>query len=167
MRSVSIPIRSLMPESAQALVVMPMPHEMASFEMPRLPQPGPDNDVSGACDVLKTFLTHFDAWLERGGAPPALDLAGLAPDSLRVLNETLGEGEVGAIVDAGAVGPQAAASRRPPPPRGSRKLGTARRFRAKSAFKKRYSPASGANSICLAPAYCCTTTCSRHRFRRC
>lgn len=100
MRSVHIPIRSLTPEPAQELVVMPMPHEMATFEMPRLAESGSGNDVAGARDVLQTFLAHFDDWLERGGEPAALDLASLAPDSLRVLNETLGEGEVAAIVKA-------------------------------------------------------------------
>ena len=101
MRPVSIPIRSLMPEPDDAVDYMPMPREMSTFEMPRLPEPGPGNDIEGARDVLESFLSHFGAWLERGGEPPALDLAGLAPDALRVLNETLGEGEVAAIVDAG------------------------------------------------------------------
>ncbi len=103
MRSVNIPIRSLVPESAEPaepLVVMPMPHEMSTFEMPRLPEASPGNDVAGASDVLQTFLAHFDAWLEGGGEPAAFDLAGLAPERLRVLNETLGEGEVAAIVKA-------------------------------------------------------------------
>ena len=101
MRPVTIPIRSLMPEPDDGVEFMPMPREMNTFEMPRLPEPGPGNDVAGARDVLETFLSHFGAWLERGGEPPALDLAGLAPDALRVLNETLGEGEVAAIVDDG------------------------------------------------------------------
>ena len=101
MRPVTIPIRSLMPEPEDAFEFMPMPREMATFEMPRLPEPGPDNDVAGARDVLQTFLLHFDTWLAQDGETPALDLAGLAPDALRVLNETLGEGEVAAIVDAG------------------------------------------------------------------
>ena len=100
MRAINIPIRSLMPEPEDAVEFMPMPREMATFEMPRLPEPGPGNDVAGARDVLQAFLPHVDAWLENGGEPPALDLVGLAPDSLRVLNEALGEGEVAAIVDA-------------------------------------------------------------------
>ncbi|MEQ1807172.1 MAG: hydrogenase expression/formation C-terminal domain-containing protein, partial [Burkholderiaceae bacterium] len=100
MRSVIIPIRSLTSEPTEALVVMPMPHEISTFEMPRPPEPGPGNDVAGARDVLQTLLVHFDAWLDSGGEPAALDLAGLAPESLRVLNETLGEGEVAAIVKA-------------------------------------------------------------------
>jgi hydrogenase-1 operon protein HyaF len=100
MRPLNIPIRSLMPQPEEAIDYMPMPREMATFEMPRLPEPGPGNDVAGARDVLETLLSHFDAWLESGGEPPALDLVGLAPEALRVLNETLGEGEVAAIVDA-------------------------------------------------------------------
>jgi len=101
MRPVNIPIRSLMSEPDDGVEFMPMPREMSTFEMPRLPDPGPGNDIAGARDVLQTFLSHFGAWLDRGGEPPALELAGLAPDALRVLNETLGEGEVAAIVDAG------------------------------------------------------------------
>ena len=101
MRAVSIPIRSLMPESDDAVDYMPMPREMSTFEMPRVPEPGARADVAGAHDVLATFLHHFGHWLAQGGEPPALDLAGLAPETLRVLNETLGEGEVAAIVDTG------------------------------------------------------------------
>jgi hydrogenase-1 operon protein HyaF len=99
MRAVSIPIRSLMPQTEEAVEFMPMPREMATFEMPGLPEPGPSHDVAGARDVLEAFLSHVDTWLEVGGQAPALDLVGLAPDALRVLNETLGEGEVAAIVE--------------------------------------------------------------------
>jgi hydrogenase-1 operon protein HyaF len=73
---------------------------MSTFEMPRPPEAQPGNDVAVARGVLQTFLVHFDAWLEDGGEPAALDLAGLAPEALRALNETLGEGEVSAIVKA-------------------------------------------------------------------
>lgn len=101
MRPVTIPIRSLMPEPDEAIDYMPMPREMSTFEMPSLPEPGPGNDIEGARDVLDAFLSHFDAWLLAGREPPALDLVGLAPDALRVLNETLGEGEVASIIKAG------------------------------------------------------------------
>jgi hydrogenase-1 operon protein HyaF len=100
MRPVNIPIRSLMPQPDDAVEYMPMPREMTTFEMPRLPKSGPGNDVAGAHDVLDSFVSYFDAW-RAGGDLPALELLGLAPDTLRVLNETLGEGEVSAIVDAG------------------------------------------------------------------
>ena len=100
MRPINIPIRSLMPEPTDAVEYMDMPREMSTFEMPPLPEPGPGNDVAGAHDVLDQFLSHFGAWLTNGGEPPAMDLKGLTVDALRVLNETLGEGEVAAIVDA-------------------------------------------------------------------
>jgi hydrogenase-1 operon protein HyaF len=100
MRPVNIPIRSLTPEPDEAVDYMPMPREMSTFEMPRVPEPGQGADVAGARDVLAAFLQHFGAWLTQGGDPPVLDVATLAPDALRVLNETLGEGEVAAIVHA-------------------------------------------------------------------
>lgn len=104
MQPFPIPVRSLMPEPTDAVAYMPMPREMSTFEMPRLPEPGPDtdaNDVLGARDVLDAFLGHMARWLAEGGELPALDLAGLPAGMLRVLNETLGEGEVSAIVEAG------------------------------------------------------------------
>lgn len=96
----TIPIRSLGASSEEAIEYMPMPREMSTFEMPRLPEPGPDNDVAGARDVLETFLQHFAGWLAGAGDLPVLDVKDLAAASLRVLNETLGEGEVAATVDA-------------------------------------------------------------------
>ena len=100
MLSMTIPIRSLGTEPEESIEYMPMPREMSTFEMPSLPEPGPDNDVAGARDVLEAFLQHFAGWLAGAGDLPVLDLKGLAADSLRVLNETLGEGEVAATVDA-------------------------------------------------------------------
>ena len=99
MPSVTIPIRSLGAGPEESIEYMSMPREMSTFEMPHLPEPGPGNDVAGARDVLETFLRHFAGWLAGAGELPVLDLKDLAVDSLRVLNETLGEGEVAATVD--------------------------------------------------------------------
>ena len=100
MKPISIPVRGLMHDPTDAVEYMPMPREMTTFEMPRVPDPGPDTDIAGARDVLQVFLDHMSRWLSTGGELPALDLAGLEPAALRVLNETLGEGEVSAIVQA-------------------------------------------------------------------
>lgn len=103
MKPIPIPVRGLLHDPTDAVEYMPMPREMTTFEMPRVPDPGPDTDIAGARDVLQVFLDHMSRWLaseSSGGELPALDLAGLEPAALRVLNETLGEGEVSAIVQA-------------------------------------------------------------------
>jgi hydrogenase-1 operon protein HyaF len=102
MRPITIPIRNELAAADEDIAYMPMPREMNTFEMPRVPEPGPGADVAGARDVLQAFLHHVDRWLQGGGDAPAMDLVGLTPDVLRVLDETLGEGEVAAIVEAGA-----------------------------------------------------------------
>ena len=100
MHPVTIPIRALPIEVEEGVEFMAMPREMSTFEMPRVPEPGLDRDVAGARDVLLGFLASCERWLAKGcpaDEPPALDLAGLPADTLRVLNETLGEGEVSAL----------------------------------------------------------------------
>ncbi len=104
MQPIHIPIRSLMSEPEDTVEFMAMPREMSTFEMPRLPEPGADadaNDVAGAHDVLEFFIGHMQRWMDDGGEVPALELVGLPAGVMRVLNETLGEGEVSAIVEAG------------------------------------------------------------------
>ena len=98
MTPIHIPIRNLMTPVDDGVEFMPMPRAMSTFEMPRLPEPGPGHDVAGAHKVLQAFVAHFGIWLAQGGEPAAVDLVGLPADILRVINETLGEGEVSAIV---------------------------------------------------------------------
>ena len=101
MRAITIPIRSATAEIDDGVDFMPMPREMNTFAMPRLPDPGAGADVAAAHAVLHTFVVQMAQWLHADGEPPVLELAGLAPAALRALNEALGEGEVSAIVDAG------------------------------------------------------------------
>jgi hydrogenase-1 operon protein HyaF len=100
MTPITIPIRSLAAEPEESIVCMPMPREMATFEMPQVPEPGPASDVAGARDVLARFVDLFAAWLSAGGTPPVIELKDLPLPTLRVLNETLGEGEVSVTADA-------------------------------------------------------------------
>ena len=100
MSPISIPIRSLGTEAEESIAYMPMPREMTTFEMPSVPGPGPGSDVAGARDVLARFLRQYGAWLDADAELPRLDLKDLPAQSLRVLNETLGEGEVAATADA-------------------------------------------------------------------
>lgn len=101
MKPVTIPIQAIGPMNAEpdeGLDFMPMPRDMSTFVMPNIPDAGPDADVDGAHQVLAHFIRLLDAWLDQGGELPALELRGLPADTLRVLNETLGEGEVAAFV---------------------------------------------------------------------
>jgi hydrogenase-1 operon protein HyaF len=100
MSPVTIPIRSLAVEPDEAIVYMPMPREMATFEMPSVPDPGPGSDVAGARDILAQFLRDFGAWVDGDAELPRSDLKGVPLESLRVVNESLGEGEVALTADA-------------------------------------------------------------------
>ena len=100
MPSITIPIRSFAAEPEESITYMPMPREMTTFEMPQVPEPGPGSDVAGARDVLARFLADYGRWLDAEGGLPAIELKDLPAESLRVLNETLGEGEVAATADA-------------------------------------------------------------------
>ncbi len=66
MRPINIPIRSLMPEPDDAVDYMPMPREMSTFEMPRVPDPGAGADVAGARDVLRGIPRALRHWLALG-----------------------------------------------------------------------------------------------------
>jgi hydrogenase-1 operon protein HyaF len=100
MQHPTIPIRTFADEPDDGLSYMAMPREMTTFEMPSVPEPGPDSDTEGARDVLAAFLAHLHLEDDGTAVRSAIDLVGLPPAILRVLNETLGEGEVAAIVDA-------------------------------------------------------------------
>ena len=126
-------------EPDEAIVYMPMPREMATFEMPSVPEPGPGSDVAGARDVLAQFLRDFGAWLDGDAELPALDLEGRAAGIAARVNETLGEGEVAATC-----------RRRPRDPHPGD--GVPRRL-ARAALRPRRRA-------------CCTTTCSPRRCRR-
>lgn len=100
MSDIVIPIHQLDAEAQESISYMPMPREMVTFEMPSVPEPGPNSDVAGARDVLARFLDQYTEWLAGDRDLPMIDLNGLASASLRVLNETLGEGEVAATAEA-------------------------------------------------------------------
>ena len=80
------------PEDEEPFEYLPMPREMNTFSMPRVPETASDADMSAARVVLERFTGDMTTL-----APDAVrvDLAGLPEGLLRVLNETLGEGEVG------------------------------------------------------------------------
>lgn len=96
MKPFPVPVRAAGPgsqsEDEEPLDYLPMPREMNTFSMPRIPETASDADMSAARVVLERF-THDMTPLAPNAA--RVDLAGLPEGLLRVLNETLGEGEVG------------------------------------------------------------------------
>jgi len=68
MTPLTIPIRSLAAEPEESIAYMPMPREMATFEMPSVPEPGPDSDVAGATHIFAIGCTLPDKALASGKA---------------------------------------------------------------------------------------------------
>jgi len=96
MKELPIPLRSVQdilgPGSHQTddgFNYMPFPLEVPVFSMPQLPEDADPAAVGAARRLLASFVDEM-----AGGGSPGIDLTGLAGSVLRVLNETLGEGEV-------------------------------------------------------------------------
>jgi hydrogenase-1 operon protein HyaF len=67
---------------------MPFPLEVPTFAMPRVPEDADPASMAAAQRLLSRFVDEMD------GGRPRVDLAGQPAGVLRVLNESLGEGEV-------------------------------------------------------------------------
>jgi hydrogenase-1 operon protein HyaF len=83
------------PVEDEALQYLDMPRDMNTFRMPIPPEHADATALVAARDLLAAFLALLDGWnpvvTTRG---PRLDLAGVAPPVLEILNQMLGEGEV-------------------------------------------------------------------------
>lgn len=79
----------------EALAIV-SPGEMAVFRMPARRAPATPDEERAAAEVVGQLL---DLLGDDRPAEPSLDLYGLAPGVVRLLNETLGEGEVSAKLD--------------------------------------------------------------------
>jgi hydrogenase-1 operon protein HyaF len=67
---------------------MPFPLEVPTFSMPQVPEDADPSSVGIAHRLLARFVDEMD------GGRPRVDLAGMPGGVVRVLNESLGEGEV-------------------------------------------------------------------------
>ncbi len=76
---------------------MPMPRDMTTFHAPVLPEPELLVSRAGALIVLREALAALRGHLA-GEAVQPLDLGGLEPAELELVNQVLGEGEVAAQV---------------------------------------------------------------------
>lgn len=99
MKDFPIPVRVVGPGSqadeGAEFSYVPIPREVSTFSMPRVPEDAGAAAMAAACGVLSRFIDGMG-----NGQAPRIDLAGFHAGGLRVLNETLGEGEVAVRISA-------------------------------------------------------------------
>lgn len=99
MKDFPIPVRAFGPGSQpaedDALNVLDMPREVEPFTMPRVPERADPRDLAAARDLLRRWHDALSGWDPRAQPQgPRLDLGGVAPPVLAIVNDMLGEGEV-------------------------------------------------------------------------
>lgn len=85
-------------EDGEVLNYMPMPKEMASYDMPVLPDEDEVADLPGLCQLLDILLVQLRQF-KQNGEPQPLDLKHWPEKSVELLSQILGEGEVSILVD--------------------------------------------------------------------
>ena len=99
MNEFPIPVRVVGPGSQPGdeaeLDFLPMPRDMNTFAMPRVPDKVDAAALAVSRDVLAGFLAALQAWdPESGTRGPRAELIGIDPAALEITNQMLGEGEV-------------------------------------------------------------------------
>jgi hydrogenase-1 operon protein HyaF len=99
MKDFPLPVRMVgsgsQPVEDEELQYLEMPRDMNTFRMPIPPERADAVALAEARDVLATFLAQMEDWdpvaTRRG---PHVDMAGVSPSALEIVNQMLGEGEV-------------------------------------------------------------------------
>ncbi|MCO5109947.1 MAG: hydrogenase expression/formation C-terminal domain-containing protein [Burkholderiaceae bacterium] len=103
-RPFPIPLVSAMGPGSQIedeeLDYLPMPQGMSTYQPPRLPEPDALDGHGAAIAVLDQVLAVLQAAI-RGESVAPVDLSGLGAADRQIVNQALGEGEVGAQVADG------------------------------------------------------------------
>ena len=106
-RPFPIPLVSAMGPGSQIedeeLDYLPMPQGMSTYQPPRLPEPDALDGHGAAIAVLDQVLAVLQAAI-RGESVAPVDLSGLGAADREIVNQALGEGEVGAQVADGQDG---------------------------------------------------------------
>lgn len=106
-RPFPIPLVSAMGPGSQIedeeLDYLPMPQGMSTYQPPRLPEPDALDGHGAAIAVLDQVLAVLQAAI-RGEPVAPVDLSGLGAADRQIVNQALGEGEVGAQVADGQGG---------------------------------------------------------------
>lgn len=104
MKDFPLPVRVVgagsQPAEDEELQYLPMPREMNTFEMPRVPERADPAALRAARALLAGFLERLGAWNPEGAERgPQVPLTDVPPAVLALVNEMLGEGEVSIRVD--------------------------------------------------------------------
>jgi len=105
MKDFPVPVRSIGPGSQPGdedaeLDFLPMPRDMNTFAMPRVPEEVNPAALTVSRDLLAEFLAALQAWDPDSGCPgPRADMRGVGPEALEITNQVLGEGEVSILIN--------------------------------------------------------------------
>ena len=103
MKTLSIPIRVVGPGSQpeeESVQCLDIPREMNTFLMPRVPARVDPEALSEARDAMQEFLEALEPWdPAMSNAGPRIDISGLSPAAIEIVDQVLGEGEVGIRID--------------------------------------------------------------------
>src|SRR4249920_1718927 len=98
MKTLSIPVRVVGPGSRpeeESLQYLDIPRDMNTFQMPLVPRRVDPEALSETRDMLQEFLGALEPWdPAMGGTGPRIDVGGLSPAAIEVMDQMLGEGEV-------------------------------------------------------------------------
>ncbi len=100
-----IPVRLIgpgsQPDSGKELRYIDMPHDMATFSAPLMPEPEAVSHLAGAREAMQ-WLAEALAVFAPGQPPQLANLTGLDAENRELVNQILGEGEI-SIVSSGDV----------------------------------------------------------------
>lgn len=84
----------------EGLEFLPMP-KAEPLTTPIPPADAAPEELLAAADVVEQLIESLQGYRPGNGAAPRFSLKGMAPGALRALNESLGQGEVSAVVGSG------------------------------------------------------------------
>ena len=97
MKDFPIPVVALGPGSQpeeEDLLYMPLPNSMMTFALPVLREEADPVLMAAACRVVEDLRDRMSATPLGSSAIPVIELQGMDAEVVRLLNETMGEGEV-------------------------------------------------------------------------
>jgi hydrogenase-1 operon protein HyaF len=103
MKDFPLPVRvtgsGSQPVEDEELQYLAMPRDMNTFRMPIVPERVDNAALAEARDLLAAFLGKLEGWVPApNGRGPRVDLAGVSPPALEIMNQMLGEGEVSILI---------------------------------------------------------------------